>query len=153
MIYFYKKSPVVFAVDSPSALDKPDLEKLAWLFGWAEYFGSDALQGKFIGPRKEMVSPWSTNAVEITQNMGISGIVRIEEFTDVQQASGEFDPIIQHLYENLDQELFTVSIEPEPIISIDDIAAYNQSEGLALSSEEIEYLEELSVKLGRKLTD
>jgi phosphoribosylformylglycinamidine synthase len=27
-----------------------------------------------------MITPWSTNAVEITQNMGIEGIIRIEEF-------------------------------------------------------------------------
>jgi phosphoribosylformylglycinamidine synthase len=35
----------------------------------------------FVGPRAAMITPWSTNAVEITQNMGIKDIIRIEEFT------------------------------------------------------------------------
>src|SRR5690606_9657944 len=44
-------------------------------------------------------------------------------------------------------------IEPEPIREIDDIAAYNIEEGLSLSDEEVDYLHQLSQRLGRKLTD
>ena len=36
---------------------------------------------------------------------------------------------------------------------IDDISAYNKSEGLALSPEEEDYLRQLAQRLGRPLTD
>ena len=35
-------------------------------------------EGCFVGTRREMITPWSTNAVEITQNMGLEGAGRIE---------------------------------------------------------------------------
>ena len=153
MIHFFKKSPVVFAVHCPDPLNSPDLHKLVWLFGEAQHLGEGEINGTFVGPRKEMISPWSTNAVEITQNMGIQGILRIEEFIGTEEDSPEYDPMIQHLYQKLDQELFTIDIQPESIKYVKDIAGYNETEGLALSQEEIDYLENLSEKLGRELTD
>src|SRR5204863_8778434 len=53
----------------------------------------------------------------------------------------------------LDQNLFTIHHLPEPIREIDNIAEYSEKEGLALSGEEIEYLNDISRKLERKLTD
>src|SRR5690554_2711504 len=61
--------------------------------------------------------------------------------------------MLQRKYARLDQTLFAIDGQPEEMIYIDDIAAYNNSEGLALSSDEIEYLEGVSRKMGRKLTD
>ncbi|MCC7460072.1 MAG: phosphoribosylformylglycinamidine synthase, partial [Proteobacteria bacterium] len=49
--------------------------------------------------------------------------------------------------------IFKINIQPEAIREIDDISAYNQSEGLALNAEEVEYLNNLSKKMGRFLTD
>lgn len=153
MIYFFTRNQTVFAVSSPSEIDEKDIEKLIWLFGNAEKLNENSIEGSFIGPRKEMISPWSTNAVEITQNMGISGILRIEEFFKASEEAPVFDPMIQHHYKQLDQELFTVDISPEEIKEIDDIEAYNKAEGLALNKEEVTYLNDLALKLGRKLTD
>ncbi|MCA0932135.1 phosphoribosylformylglycinamidine synthase [Lutimonas saemankumensis] len=153
MIYFFNQKQTVFAVSSQEEISKENLEKLIWLFGNAKELKSETLKGNFVGPRKEMISPWSTNAVEITQNMGITGISRIEEFFSSSSDNPDFDPMIQHHYKELDQDIFTVNIEPEPVFEIEDIAAYNQKEGLALSDEEIDYLKDLSNKLGRKLTD
>ncbi|MCP4884690.1 MAG: phosphoribosylformylglycinamidine synthase, partial [Flavobacteriales bacterium] len=153
MIYFFTQNQTVFAVSSPSGIDEQNIEKLKWLFGNADALKENAVTGHFIGPRKEMVSPWSTNAVEITQNMGITGISRIEEFFKTSSENLVFDPMIQHHYKGLDQDLFTVHIEPEAIKEIDDIRAYNKAEGLALSEDEVNYLDELSKKLDRKLTD
>ena len=153
MINFFTKKQTVFAVSSPSEIDEQNIEKLKWLFGNAEKVKENSITGNFIGPRNEMVSPWSTNAVEITQNMGISGIIRIEEFFKTSSDSPVFDPMIQHHYKQLDQDLFVVDIEPEAIKYIENIAAYNEAEGLALSNDEVIYLEELSAKLNRKLTD
>ena len=117
------------------------------------YIEQASLDAFFVGPRAAMITPWSTNAVEITQNMAIKGIIRIEEFIAVAEEFSGFDPMLSQKYNGLNQDIFTINIQPEPILEIDDIAAYNQKEGLALNGEEIEYLENLSKKLERKLTD
>ena len=90
---------------------------------------------------------------EITQNMGLSGIIRIEEFMAVPDDKAGFDPMLQRMYNGLKQDIFTIDKKPDPIIGIEDIATYNEKEGLALSEDEIGYLNEVSEKLGRKLTD
>ena len=113
----------------------------------------NSLDGHFVGPRKEMITPWSTNAVEITQNMGLQGIERIEEFVSVRNESAAHDPMLQALYRTLDQDLFTIHHRPDPIYEVGDLAAYSRKEGLALNDEEIAYLNDVSGKLGRKLTD
>ncbi|HPM13511.1 MAG TPA: AIR synthase-related protein, partial [Bacteroidales bacterium] len=153
MVYFFEdKEHKVLAVDFKGSLTDETIQKLQWLFGNAHYIDAENISGNFIGPRKEMITPWSTNAVEITQNMGISGIFRIEEYTK-ETPTSHFDPMLQRKYNGLTQEIFTISRTPESIIEIDDIAAYNKQEGLALNNEEIAYLESLPKKLGRKLTD
>ncbi|MEP2770879.1 MAG: phosphoribosylformylglycinamidine synthase [Fulvivirga sp.] len=151
--FFLAPQNTVYAVSTNNSLTPTDLDKLRWLFGDAEISTSESLQGYFIGPRKEMVTPWSTNAVEITQNMGIAGLIRIEKFLQVENAEVEHDPMLEVLYHDLNKDLFTIKHDPEPVIEIEDIAAYNQAEGLALSQEEIDYLDGVSQKLGRRLTD
>ncbi|MDD5507103.1 MAG: phosphoribosylformylglycinamidine synthase [Bacteroidales bacterium] len=153
MVIFFTSTSSVIAVDLVHHPDKRDLHKLEWLFGGARAEATPGLQGTFIGPRKEMITPWSTNAVEITQNMGISGILRIEEFTPFGPSAGHFDPMLQATYEGLDQQLFTIDKKPEPLRPITDIEGYNLQEGLALNEEEVAYLQQLSEKLNRSLTD
>lgn len=154
MIYFFSnESNTVFAVQLERDLTSLDISKLSWLFGGAQLKQETVLQDFYIGPRAAMITPWSTNAVEITQNMDIQGIIRIEEFQQAEAGFNGFDPMLFQKYEELDQEIFTISLQPEPILEIADIAAYNQQEGLSLSQEEIDYLNKLSEKLGRKLTD
>ena len=133
--FFQSDNQRIIAVDSRSELSQDTLSKLTWLFGNAEKIEKDTVKGHFIGPRREMITPWSTNAVEITQNMGIKGIVRIEEFQRVESKKAPYDPMLQNRYENLDQKVFTVDRKPEPLRYIDDIEAYNLQEGLALPAE------------------
>jgi phosphoribosylformylglycinamidine synthase len=153
MVLFYQNNhSVIYAVSCKVHLAKKDLEKLSWLFSDASLLLWENVPGHFIGPRKEMITPWSTNAVEITQNMGIEGIDRIEEFFPAETDSSH-DPMLQRLYRDLGQDIFTIEHKPDPIIYIDDISNYNKKEGLALSDEEVEYLQTISDKLGRKLTD
>lgn len=154
MIHFFV-SPLnkIYAVQTLAEIISDDVKKINWLFGGSEKSNDQKLSGFFVGPRAAMITPWSTNAVEITQNMGISGIIRIEEFERVPADFNEFDPMLFQKYAELNQEIYTIQINPEPILEISDIAAYNQSEGLALSEEEVEYLNNLSTKLNRKLTD
>ena len=154
MLSFFKNPEnSILAVLSDAALDAADVHKLCWLFGNADKLDVPALSGYFVGPRREMITPWSTNAVEITQNMGIQGIKRIEEFVPTGNPQAEIDPMLQRIYNGLDQDTFTITKQPEPIVYIDDIAAYNEQEGLALSADEIAYLEDVSRRYGRKLTD
>lgn len=154
MIFFFgNQSNTVFAVQSQSEISTENIQKLNWLFGETQQIDSKTISQNFVGPRAAMVTPWSTNAVEITQNMGISGIIRIEEFEKVSADFNDFDPMLLQKYSALHQDIFTINIQPEAILEIDDINAYNKQEGLALSLEEVEYLNNLATKLGRKLTD
>jgi len=154
MIHFFVNPlNTVYAVQTQNDLSTEDISKLNWLFGNSKKLDEQTLNDYYVGPRAAMVTPWSTNAVEITQNMGISGIIRIEEFQKVREDFKDFDPMISQKFSALTQDMFTINISPEPILDIDDIEAYNQSEGLALSPEEVEYLNKLAEKIGRKLTD
>lgn len=150
--FFHLPAGTVYAVEVDHALTEDERAPLSWLFGQAAAVDSLEIEGRFVGPRREMITPWSTNAVEITQNMGLKGISRIEEYLPATDQA-DCDPMLQRLYDRLDQRLFTTDRQPEPIVYIDDIADYNRREGLALSDDEVRYLNDLSHRLGRKLTD
>ena len=152
MVVFFKGENIL-AVETLHAISEDDAKKLTWLFSGAERLSEQNLTGFFVGTRRETITPWSTNAVEITQNMGLTGISRIEEFFEVSDEKAKFDPMLQNLYKGLDQNVFTIDKQPDPIVHITDFKAYNEKEGLALSGPEIEYLEGLSKRLGRPLTD
>ncbi len=152
-IVFYQKDATVYAVHYNTSENPLDVSKLEWLFGGAKRMKEEALAGYFIGPRREMITPWSTNAVEITQNMGVSGILGIEEFTQTDNEKTPFDPMLKAFYKGLDQYTFTIDKKPDPVVYIENIREYNQQEGLALNDDEIAYLEGLAKKLGRPLTD
>ena len=153
ILFFRTPSKSVIAVESNHPLAPDDSDKLCWLFGEAKAESEENLKGCFVGPRREMITPWSTNAVEITQNMGIEGISRIEEYFPVKDENADYDPMLQRMYKGLDQNVFTTNRQPEPIIYIEDLEAYNEKEGLALSKEEMDYLKKVENDLGRKLTD
>lgn len=155
MIVFFKKgSQTFYAVETSHSFDDSEIEKLIWLFDGAKPLKSKKIQGVFRGPRKEMITPWSTNAVEITRNMGIDGITRIETFTKIgPDSKASYDKMLENLYHNLGQSTLTTNKKPDSIQYIKDIHEYNIKEGLALSQEEEDYLESLSEKLGRDLTD
>ena len=154
MIHFFgNQDSKVFAVQTTKELSADNISKLNWLFGNQPKINAASLDAFFIGPRAAMITPWSTNAVEITQNMGINGIIRIEEFTASTADFNDFDPMISEKYNGIHQESFTIDIKPEAILNIEDITAYNEQEGLALNAEEIDYLEGVAKKIGRPLTD
>ena len=154
MIHFFGEvKKTVFTVQTSTPLSKLDIQKLEWLFGNQSKIEESVITDFFIGPRATMITPWSTNAVEITQNMGVEGIIRIEEFHHTTKESSDFDPMLSQKYFSLTQDIFTINIQPEEVLEIDNIATFNQSEGLALNEEEVSYLENLSKKIDRKLTD
>ena len=154
MILFFKTpQQSIIATQVDHQLNPNEVKELCWLYGDAMMLDDETLKGYFVGPRREMVTPWSTNAVEITQNMGLSGILRIEEYFPVQSQDADHDPMLQRMYNGLNQDIFTVNIQPEPIKYVDNLEEYNEQEGLALSPEEIEYLHKIEKENGRPLTD
>ena len=146
-------SKSVIATAADHQLSQDEINELCWLYGGATLIEGETVEGFFVGPRREMITPWSTNAVEITQNMSLHGISRIEEYFPVSSKDAEHDPMLQRMYEGLNQDIFTVNHEPEPIKRVENIEEYNEQEGLALSAEEIEYLHKIEKELGRPLTD
>ena len=155
MIIFFgdKTRNKIFAVQSNKTLTKEEVDKLTWVFGEKPIINSTEINYTFLGPRAAMITPWSTNAVEICQNMGVNSLVRIEEFNKVDFGYSDFDYMVYEKFEKLNQNIFNVEIEPEKILTIENIENYNLQEGLSLNSEEIIYLNNISKKIGRKLTD
>ena len=153
ILFFRTPNQNVIATDTNKELSAEDIQKLCWLYGEATVENEENLQGCFVGPRREMITPWSTNAVEITQNMGLEGILRIEEYFPVKDENAEYDPMLQRMYKGLNQDIFTINIKPQPIVYIENLEEYNEQEGLALSREEMDYLMKVEKDLGRKLTD
>ena len=134
MILFFKTpQKSVIATETSRQLTQDEIKELCWLYGEAELQDVEKMDGYFVGPRREMVTPWSTNAVEITQNMGITGIKRIEEYYPVSSEDAEHDPMLQRMYKGIDQSIFTINIKPEPIKHVENLEEYNEQEGLALS--------------------
>lgn len=152
MITFFQSKELIYAVEATDKLSADDMSKLEWLFAGASVVDGSSVSGYHIGPRAAMITPWSTNAVEITQNMSISGIKRIEQYNESTQ-DATYDPMLMQKYDGLDQTIFSIDVQPEEIKYIDDIKSYNESEGLALSADEVDYLNELAKKIGRQLTD
>ena len=154
MILFFRtpqQSVIATAVDHQ--LNQDEINELCWLYGEAQLVEGESIDGFFVGPRREMITPWSTNAVEITQNMSLHGISRIAEYFPVSSKDADHDPMLQRMYDGLNQDVFTVNHEPEPINHVENLEEYNEQEGLALSPEEIEYLHNVEKQVGRPLTD
>lgn len=153
IIFFKTPQETIIATEMDHQPSQEETCKLCWLFGGAECIDTQQLDGIYVGPRREMVTPWSTNAVEITENMNLTGIMRIEEYFPVSSKEATHDPMLQRMYEGLDQSLFTVNHEPEPIKLVENLEQYNEDEGLALSPEEMAYLHTIEKQNGRPLTD
>ncbi len=150
--FFQTNHKTIYAVQSEKKIPIEGISKLEWLFGNAKLITEEKIKNNYIGPRAAMVSPWSTNAVEITQNMGLESINRIEKYM-LEDSISNFDPMLNQRFKTLSQDLFEINIVPEEINYIENIDNYNAKEGLSLNLEEIDYLNNVSKEIGRKLTD
>ena len=103
ILFFGNTSKTVFAVQVATEISAENSSKLNWLFGNQPQIEQVSIDAFFVGPRAAMITPWSTNAVEIAQNMAIEGIVRIEEFHAVYENTTSFDPMISQKYNGLNQ--------------------------------------------------
>jgi hypothetical protein len=63
MILFFKTpQKSVIATQADHLLNQDEVSELCWLYGEAELLDKDTLEGFYVGPRREMITPWSTNA-------------------------------------------------------------------------------------------
>ena len=112
VIFFETNLKNIYAVQSDEDFSNEQISKLEWLFGKSKFLSKNQIKNNFIGPRAAMVSPWSTNAVETTQNMGINGINRIEKYYLYDDNLIDFDPMLNEKFTILNQEIFDINIEP-----------------------------------------
>lgn len=153
MIYFFSNpNNHIFAASSSTPLDQNSIEKLNWVLNANLLSNTTEVSGNFIGPRASMLTPWSTNATDILKNMGIFSITRVEEYLPTSDQIS-YDPMLMQKYDLLNQDLFKIDVVSDQLEDITDIENYNKEEGLALSQDEIDYLNQLSKELGRPLTD
>jgi len=153
MILFFKKNLTYYVVETTVQLSEDDQAKLTWLFDNADQLAVTNVEGFFVGVYPEVISPWSTNAVEITQIMQMKNIHRIEKFAKVEEDFKVSDPLTQNKYTGLSQQLFETNRTLEPVLNIESVKQYDKEQSLSLNENEIKYLENLSLELDRKLTD
>ena len=158
---FLTSESSVYLVLCTKCLSGEDLGKLSWLLR-AEPYGGESLDGEgkeegkgeeFLGPRVSLVSPWSTNAVEICQNVGISSVCRIERFRRVEKGFCDFDPMLETIFGGLRHGMLEKELVREEGFAVESIRDFNREQALSLSEGEIAFLEEKELELGRKFTD
>lgn len=130
-------------------------DRILWLF--QAYFLTEPMYETdthyVVGPKVNMITPFSTNVCEILHNLGFSNIYRVEKFYIYE---GQFDTLTQGKYEfkNLINDFKKEGMKAVNYAHVDDIRGFNEKEGLALSEDEIKYLEDYCQSEGiRLLTD
>ena len=58
ILFFRTPYKSVIAVESNHQLTPDESNKLCWLFGEAVMESEENLKGCFVGPRREMITPW-----------------------------------------------------------------------------------------------
>ncbi|BFM49818.1 phosphoribosylformylglycinamidine synthase [Marinomonas sp. THO17] len=132
-------------------------------------------QSVLVVPRLGTISPWSSKATDILHNCGLSAVARVERgveyFIHSKQALtvDELDLLSVMLHDRMTESVLPAlsdaaqmfsHAEPAPMTSVDVLAGgrtalveANQSLGLALAEDEIDYLVEAFVELGRNPID
>ncbi|RIL08508.1 MAG: phosphoribosylformylglycinamidine synthase, partial [Proteobacteria bacterium] len=151
--YFFSCENLVYLVEANHPIDSESLAKISWLTQ-APYFQGSMVSGAFLGPRREMITPWSSNACDILSNMGISGVLRMEYFERISDPNhSKHDPMLQAVYNDLDNSTLHVDGAAQASFEVENLREFNREAALALSDEEISFLEDAQRELGRRLTD
>lgn len=162
----------VFWIDADQSVFAAIAGKVLALLGGAEPWKGQG--GFFVCPRKGTVSPWSSKATDIFHNCGLEACRRVERgmHISITHADGhvldirEAKPVLGLLHDRMtegvyeaDVDLFETleprTLETIPLMkqgrhALDDA---NVRLGLALSSAEIDYLDEAYQRLQRDPTD
>lgn len=168
----------IYLVDVEQTLNTEELQRLASLLD-AESNSAVKTHSLhiIITPRKGTISPWSTKATDIAHNCGFNKVRRIERgivyYFNIEEAHhltrGQKAQVITKLRDPMTESshlhfeelaaLFTQT-EPTPMLTIDLLTGgkealelANKNLGLALSADEMDYLLENFIALGRNPTD
>ena len=163
-------------IDAARDLDEAELELLGKLltYGPRPRLSEDRGQALLVTPRLGTVSPWSSKATDIARVCGLADVRRLERgtvyFVDATEPLGTcelvtlgallHDRMVESLWtDTLEPDLFHVG-EPRPLRTValgrdgqGALARANAEWGLALSTEEIDYLVRAFGALGRDPTD
>ncbi len=114
-------------------------------------------------PRLGTISPWSSKATDIVHNCGLEAVKRIERGTVYyvdSRAPGIAAPLHDRMTETVLSSFDEAArlfehVPPRPLahVPVSDLRTANAQLGLALSEDEIEYLERAYQALGRDPTD
>jgi len=151
IVFFKNKDHYIYAAVTQTQLSKQALDKLHGLFqGYA--YTTESFTHSYIGPHPTMVSPWSTNVVEIIENIGIESISRVESLRPQDET---FDPLLEFHYETIGQHIFDQTQRPHDIqwIEATHIDTYQKSQNLNLDPSEVGHLKACALKWKRPLTD
>ncbi len=164
-------------VNLDSSLSKDQHEALEFLLAYGEDRTPVPVTGEqiLVIPRPGTISPWSSKATDIAHNCGLAGLARIERgvayyfHCTVPLQSADLKAIYPLLHDRMteivvrepgDAERLFMKQDPAPLIHIDfgdnasaALRLANARMGLALSEDEIDYLVENYISLGRIPTD
>jgi phosphoribosylformylglycinamidine synthase len=151
-----------YFVELERELEPPEARTLRALLDDGNPMPEDVDSSVFlVVPRLGTVSPWSSKATDIARNCGLSPVKRVERGTvyylgsdAAALAAGLHDRMTQTVLRSFDEvpRLFQ-HVPPRQLQTIKDIGKANGDLGLALSDEEVEYLERAYRGLGRDPTD
>src|SRR5579863_6528624 len=164
-------------IDESRPLEGSELELLAKLLTYGSRAAPPADRGRrvLVTPRVGTESPWSSKATDILHVCGLDAVRRVERGTVYFiESNDELRPEVLRklaapLHDRMTESVWVDSIEPEGLfhgaaarplrtvaLSADGRAALSQANrdwGLALSTEEIDYLVEAFGRLRRDPTD
>ena len=166
----------VHLADLTESLGENETQQLAKLLTYGPAIEAHAPQGTlhFVTPRPGTISPWSSKATDIAHNCGLNKVKRLERgiayyvesdaLTTEQELSLTallHDRMVEVILTDFEQAaVLFVRTEPAVVKSVDILGEgrsalelANTQLGLALANDEIDYLVENFVKLGRNPND
>ena len=167
-------------VDTNRDLSKSELDVLGKLLTYGarvpeSLHAPDRGQKILVTPRLGTESPWSSKATDIVHVCGLDAVTRVERGTlyflesTAPLAMAELERLAGHLHDRMTESVWPDSLEPVGLFHSapprhlrhvalgesghEALARANREWGLALSSDEIDYLVQAFRKLGRDPTD
>ena len=150
-------------VESDGPLSRAERERLERLLAYGSAAASRDGKLYLVVPRIGTISPWSSKATDIAKNCGLARVRRIERGTAYYVQGGARD-VASALHDRMTETVLSSfddagslfeHVAPRPLrtVSIKRLSQANVELGLALSDDEIEYLEAAYHELGRDPTD
>ena len=168
------RSRFLYLVDSHSELSSKALEQLNSLLDVDPSENNAFASSVWVTPRAGTISPWSSKATDIIHNCGLSAVNRVERaieygFDGLSNNQLQTTELLALLHDRMtesvslhmpDASTMFVMQHPEALTRIDLMSGgrgalvdANQSLGLALSDDEIDYLADNFTKLRRNPSD